>query len=85
MAEERPAFWEQALDAYRDIEISKRNQPQLVQGIQQVQTPLSRNNDAVVSGLSSSRDVIPGNKTALYIGAAAAMLGIGFLVFKKKR
>lgn len=84
--EEKPSLWEKALDTYRDVEIAKRSQPLLVQGIQQVQTPLQRNNDAVVQGPSSVGGVLPvGGNTMLYMGLGLVALAGVIVALKKRR
>lgn len=79
-------FWEDSfssvLNAYRDVEVAKRSQPQIVQGFQQSASPVAYNAGAVVG--ASSGSFVEGQSTGMMIAAAALLLG-GFIYLKKGR
>lgn len=77
-----------AISAYRDIEIAKRNQPKLVQGLQTVQVPLARNASAEVQdgdkgALSVSSVIKNSNKPVIYMGLGLLAIA-GYLSFRKR-
>lgn len=75
--------WEKAIESWRDVEIAKRSQPRLVQGVQQVATPLLVN-----TGATNQQSAPPinngGSKTLLWLGGGLLLLA-GAFVMKKKR
>lgn len=75
------------LSTYRDVEVAKRSQPRLVQGIQQVQAPVQRNADASVSsgpGASVGAGA-SGYKLALMVGGGLLVTGLAFVALRRKR
>lgn len=76
----------EVLKTYRDVEVAKRSQPRLVQGIQQVQTPLHRNSAASVSvaGDAPAQAGPVGYKTVFMIGGGLVLAGVAFMALKKR-
>jgi len=71
-----------ALDAYTQIEVAKRSQPQLVQGIQQAQTPLARNTFSQIEE-NEEDDFFDKDNTVLLMGVGFVALGSFIFLMKK--
>lgn len=71
--------WSNAINAYRDIAIAKRNNPKAVQGVEQSQTTFAQNLSAPFSpGGSSTGGMAQNSKLAMGLGVL--LLG-GLVVF----
>ena len=68
-----------AINAYRDVEIAKRNQPRLVQGAQQTNVPMQRNAGAEIDSKAPytiTRDFINTNTGALVVIGGVVVGGV---------
>lgn len=71
--------WTTAINAFRDIEVAKRNNPKIVQAVEHFQTPLPRNSDAPMIPGAQGAGVMAQNSTMM-IGFGLLLLG-GLAVF----
>lgn len=81
---EGQSIWSQALSTYRDVEVAKRNQPKLVQGIQQVQTPLARNLNAPIIGTGSNAAPLSSSMIPMVLGVLAVGGALFYLMNRRR-